>query len=161
MNTNNEVLFHEALRKVRKELKMSQTELAVRSGISLMSVRRYETGESFPDMKRFNKLNAVLKNGVLASLWACLFCKFNSIDTSADTLLKEISDNVQNAFFSNLIEKGNKEFIDYLYKLTNIFMTMNGKGINEVIHFSELMSRVPDFKADYLWAYQDQHPPEG
>lgn len=158
MNTDNDVLFNEALRKARKALKLSQTELAVRSGISLMSVRRYETGESFPDMKKFTKLNTVLKNGDLVSTWVRLFCKTNNADAPADTLLKEISDNIHNAFFSNLIENGNKEFIDYIYSLTNILMTMNGKGITEVINFSELMALVPEHKANRIWAYQELNP---
>ncbi len=42
--------FSEMLKLSRKNKKMTQTELANRVGISAMSISRYESGESIPDI---------------------------------------------------------------------------------------------------------------
>lgn len=52
----------QSIRKVRKIVKMTQAELASASGISLMSIRRYESGEISPRMDAVGKIIKALFN---------------------------------------------------------------------------------------------------
>lgn len=56
------------IRKQRKRLGLTQTELAERAGISVMSIRRYETMEREPTLETMRKICDAL-DSTLADLW--------------------------------------------------------------------------------------------
>ena len=49
------------LAKTRKEKKLTQKELATRSGISLSSLKRYETGERYPNIEQLQSISQALE----------------------------------------------------------------------------------------------------
>lgn len=50
----------ENIHNFRKQLKMTQAELAAEAGLSIMTIRRYESGAATPTLERIGQLAAVL-----------------------------------------------------------------------------------------------------
>lgn len=61
--------FGEALRKARKQTHLSQKELADKCNLSHMTIRRYESNDSFPSLKAFYEISEILPYDYLFNAW--------------------------------------------------------------------------------------------
>lgn len=153
--------FSTALRESRKSKKLTQAELAQKAGISLMSIRRYEAGDSFPDMGTLAMLCVALHDDDLLRAWGRQhrlqgeksqehFARMAASERLRDTL------NLQ--FWEDLYQKGNWEFINLLVRTAKYYQQMDSNGIENAISFIRLLAKVPDFKAEKEWAFIEDDP---
>lgn len=104
------------LRDARKAKKLSQGELAEKSGISLMSIRRYETigeGNREPQANKLQAIANVLE--VPVNYFLIENGEVNIPEQALEDLRKEVAD-----LRYSLNEKGLRKTADYMYDLIKI-----------------------------------------
>ena len=123
--------FGSFMKKSRKKKHLTQAELAEQSGLSVMSIRRYESNERQPGLEEMIKLGKVL--GFVMSVDAD-FQK--TIHTEGNFLLDE---NWQNNITS-LGEEHNKTG-----QLIKLFMNLNSAGKDKAIEMITMLTHVPEY----------------
>ena len=123
--------FGRFLRKSRKEKHLTQAELAKLSGLSVMSVRRYESNERHPGLEEMIKLGKIL--GFVMTVDAD-FQK--TIHTEGHFSLDE---NWQ----SNVSSLGHSH--QKLEKLTCLFSKLNPSGKDKAIEMVTMLTHVPEY----------------
>ena len=152
----NEKVFPGKLRQARKERKLSQTELADKAGVSLTTVRRYETGERFPDKDIFGLILLALHKNGLTEAWARDYkiwhpetsVSFNELVNMAQSSVQEIS--LRN-FIVNAGRKTTMDFIDQYFVITQNLLAMDKEGVSKVTEFSGLMRKIPEYQNKTSW----------
>ena len=124
--------FGNILRKSRKEKKMTQMQLAEASGLSVMSIRRYESGERFPGLDELVKLGQTL--GFVIAVDA---------DTKIETSVSQKMF-IDETFQEQLEEltKTNARFSS----LAKVFQTLNKEGQQKALETVEMISKIPEYQ---------------
>ena len=151
-------IFPEALKRARKENKLSQTELSVKIGVSLMTVRRYETGESFPDMNRIGVIFLVLDRDYLIDAWANDYGIWYGLmniplSTFKDAARAMADEAAKRQFLVDLAQKASMNFLHRFYDIAELLLKMNETGVKKVIETMELFSKIPDYQIEESWQY--------
>ena len=150
------LVFPEKLRQARKERKLSQTELAIKAGVSLTTMRRYETGERFPEKDIFGLILLAVRKAGLTEAWAKDFkiwypetnVSFNELVNVAESSVQEIA--LRN-FIVNVGRKTALDFIDQYFMITQNLLAMDKEGISKVAEFSGLMCKIPEYHNKTSW----------
>ena len=155
METN--LSFAEALKKVRKEKKMTQAELAKRTGISLISIKRYESG-TIPDMGKLAAICVALQDDeLLIDSWTYSDAqkRGNAIgrQEQAQTYIK-VKDVAHRKYWDEVVRNGTWEFQNKLVYIAQTFQNMNSRGIREVLTIADALSKAPDYQAKKPWAFK-------
>ena len=114
------------IRKYRKQKKLTQQELAIKSNISLMSIRRYESGERIPSFDRklslasaleINPLELMDENEEIFNEHMKKYLK-NSFSERFYDVVETMQDKFEmDANFSDLTTDGQKKVFDYVNDL--------------------------------------------
>lgn len=143
-----EKTFPNALKQVRKTASMSQTELAKNSDVSLMSIRRYETGESFPKEETLGLIFLSLPDPALLKAWANDWKILYPTDPrDVDEIIKHIANDNTTAMRNFIVSIGKKESMDFLkpyHAITEMLLQLNADGIKAVHEFTKLMKQIPN-----------------
>lgn len=118
------------IKEYRKKIGLTQKELADITGISLMSIRRYEGGERIPDVYVMRKIADALNVNTLDELILGSSTILNDIaqhpENWHESTPQEISDMAQtekdrlNAAFDQLNDPGQEKVITYAEDLTKV-----------------------------------------
>lgn len=123
------------IKELRKKAGLTQTELAEKTGVSLMSIRRYETGERIANFELLMKICKALKVS-LSEL------------VGEENMGNYIEDMRKDLFESVRTENGD---IDLTEELVDGFTKLNYQGQEKVVWFVDLLSKLPE----YLKAEED------
>ena len=145
-----EKTFPAALQAARKKKKLSQTELSHKAGVSLSTIRRYETGERFPNQSIFELILLELPEKNLADTWAHDWKQLYPAEPlSAEDIANAVY-GTKNAAMRNFIANvGKKESMDFIkpyHAITEMLLQLNDDGIKAVHDFTKLMTQVPDYQ---------------
>ena len=152
-------LFKEALRKARKEKDLTQTELAKKVGIALISVKRYESGDTLPDVDVLGSICIALQSDNLLDSWAYTKAKNKGDEEDLTrlqdqtTLLYKVKDIAYRMYWDEIVKKGTWKFQYKLVSVAQYFQSLNGVGIRKVLEAIDVISKVPEYKADSTWAF--------
>lgn len=150
---NPSVTFGMALRKARKDAGFSQKGLADASGLSHMSIRRYETDDRFPELDSYLALAKVLpESSGIAVAW---------IDTHMEQLFSLLPDDQSTKAIEYAVELGNKitkyncvriieesepEFLSCISRILELLKSLNTDGRNKAMESIEMISKIPEYK---------------
>lgn len=152
----NEKVFPGKLKQARKERKLSQTELADKAGVSMTTLRRYETGERFPEKDILGLILLALHKAGLTEAWARDYkiwhpeknISFNELVNVAQSSVQEIA--LRN-YIVNAGRKTTMEFIDQYFVITQNLLAMDKEGVSKVAEFSGLMCKIPEYQNKTSW----------
>lgn len=157
-------VFSTALRESRKKNKLTQAELAQKAGISLMSIRRYESGESFPDMGMLGAICVALRDDSLMGTW--ISTKANDPDKGLmDSEARfqafgKVQGMIYRSYWRDIVDNGTPTLHTRLASLTRYIRGMNEMGIVKLSEMAEMLSMVPEYQADEEWAFFQKNPGE-
>lgn len=117
------------LKKIRKGLNLTQAQLAEKAGISLMSIRRYESGERTPNFKQLEKLAVAM---------GIHFYEFGD-DPNADSAFIELDDDFLFVFSDDTVNKD---------RLLSAFDRMNSTGKKVAADRVEELAQIPAYQKD-------------
>ena len=124
--------FGAKLREQRKALGLTQTELAQKAGLSLMTIQRYESGERTPKLFDYQKLDRVLNPN------------HDALNAQTQAFPHEWSEEQAKEHAALLnqhaAEKGRED------TLLTSFRELNEDGQTHVIQFAQLIACVPDLQ---------------
>ena len=146
-----EKMFPDTLKRVRKANCLSQMQLASKIGVSFMTMRRYETGESFPNKTTLGLILFTLHDKSIATAWANDYKILNPDTADASKSIEDIADML---YYSDditlrnvIINIGQNEPIEFIkpyLDITCILLRLNDKGLTAVYDFAKLMTQIPD-----------------
>lgn len=113
-----------------------------------MTMRRYETGESFPNQSILELILLELSEKDLADTWAHDWKQLYPAEPlSVEDIAKAVY-GAKNAAMRNFIANvGKKESMDFIkpyYAITEMLLQLNDDGIKAVHDFTKLMTQIPD-----------------
>lgn len=153
-----EMYFPKALKQARQSEKISQTDLAEKSGVSFMTMRRYETGESFPNLDTFGLISLALKRYRygLADAWARDYMVLHSsvpvsFDRVKNMALHESERASMKNYVFNCIQKSSPEFISILLSIIMKLSEMSKEGVEKADEMIELLAKIPEYKNKTFW----------
>lgn len=160
--------FSEVLKMSRKEKKMTQTELANKVGISAMSISRYESGESIPDIGILGSLCVALNDDDLFDSWHHSWRRYNIAEGNRTTKsiqeqkeeFRTIKAIAARRYLSNLINEGSPLFLDYMDEIVKKLQNMNIAGIKQVRAMVDIISKVPEYRSNGSWTLKDNQQKE-
>ena len=120
----------ECIRQTRKLKGFTQEELAHASGLSVMSIRRYEGGERFPSEETLNRIASALQVPISRFIG---FFKDNSIQITMSDTSKEVDP---------LVESQNGGRI----KLVTLFGKLNSVGQTEALKRIQELTVLPRYQ---------------
>lgn len=156
---NTKLEFSDALRMARKDKKLTQDELAAKLGISVVSIRRYETGGSYPDVGILGSMCVALQNDSILDAWAyskSKTAKKGTVQSQPGQLLYKVKDVAYRKYWEEIVQKGSWEFQKKLVYAAQSFQKMNKLGIRKALEVIDTYSKVPDYIADSEWAFLDK-----
>ena len=143
-----EKTFPDTLKRVRKANCLSQTQLASKIGVSFMTMRRYETGESFPNQSIMELILLELSEKDLADTWAHDWKELYPAEPlSAEDIAKAIYGAKNAAMRTFIVNVGKKESMDFIkpyHAITEMLLQLNDDGLKAVHDFTKLMTQIPD-----------------
>lgn len=153
-----ELYFPEVLKQARQSEKISQTDLAEKAGVSFMTMRRYETGESFPDLETFGLISLALDQyGYgLADAWARDWMVLhprtqNSFDFVKNMALNESKRASMKNYVINCIKKSSPAFIKRLFSIIMKLSKMSEEGVEKADEMIELLNKIPEYENKTFW----------
>ncbi len=160
--------FSEVLKMARKEKKMTQTELANKVGISAMSISRYESGDSIPDIGILGSLCVALNDDDLFDSWHHSWRWYNMAEGNRTTKsiqeqkeeFRAIKAIAARRYLSNLINEGSPLFLDYMDEIVKKLQNMNIAGIKQARAMVDIISKVPEYRSNGSWTLKDNHQKE-
>ena len=148
-----EKTFPATLKRVRKQYHLSQAQLASKIYISLMTVRRYETGERFPNENILSRILFILHDKSIATAWASDYKVFYSDNSNEFISIENMAESLyqsKDATLRNIIINIGKtepiEFIKPYLNITGFLLRLNDDGLKAVNNFAKLMTQVPDYQ---------------
>lgn len=155
------ITFAEILTKKRKDVRMTQDELAKRIGTSSASVRRYEAGKSLPNQGTLGLICIALNDDdSLINAWSTTEAQNRSEKKADNTTGLQIrkADNYVQAMatvreqrWTNLVQQASREMKDTLVNISQYFQHMNQSGIDLVLAVAEGLSKNPDYQCENPW----------
>lgn len=125
-------VYAEKIKTARKQARLTQKELAERTGLSYISIRRIENGECSPRLEDIQRIFRVLNP------------EYDPMNSQIQAFPKDWSDEQladrARALNEHSMDQGRKS------RLLSSFDSLNTGGQDEVIRFSELMEHVPEYK---------------
>ena len=126
----------ERIRYYRKLAGLTQSELAKKAGISMMSIRRYETGERVPNLETLRKIASCLNTDII------------SFYKPPITLLDAVSINRTGLPFAENVAKATVETV---YKgkrgtLLSAFDCLNEAGQQKAVERVEELTEIPKYQ---------------
>ena len=155
--------FSDMLKESRKRQKKTQTELAKQVGISAMSVSRYESGDSIPDIGILGSICVALKDDALFDSWNHSRQKFNAIEGDKTTKtvheqkqeFRTIKSIAARQYLSMLVTNGSKQFLDLLDDMIKKLQGMNEAGVKQAISIVDIIRKVPEYQSNGYWTLRD------
>ena len=159
------IKFSEALKQARKEKELTQAELAEKAHIHPMSIRRYELGESFPDIGILGSICFALDDDSLLESWAYTNAMNNGEDPSINPdgwnySFKQVKEIAYQRYWGNIVKNGTWAFQNKLVDVAKFFQNLNEQGIKKSMEMIEVISKVPEYQTDMEWAYRTDSPKE-
>ena len=149
--------FAELLKKKRKDVRMTQDELAKRIGTSSASVRRYEAGDSLPNQGTLGLICIALNDNSLINAWSTTEAQNRSekkADNTAGLRIRKADYFVQamatirEQRWTNLVQQASREMKDNLVNISQYFQHMSQSGIDLVLAVAEGLSKNPDYQCE-------------
>lgn len=151
---NPDITFGEALRKARKEAGLTQIELAEASGLSHMSIRRYETNDRFPELDSFLALSDALPaSSDIVVAWIDnhmeQICSMIPDDRSYEAIdyALDLGNKVTRHNCIQKIEKADTDYLLCISKIIESLETMNQNGRWKAQESVLMISKIPEYKA--------------
>ncbi len=153
--------FTVALKQARKERKLTQEELAYQTGVSLMTIRRYESGDSFPEKETLGLIMLSLRKAGLAEAWVADYKEWHPDKTiSTDELMSIAASSVEEIgirnFIVNVGRKASLEFIEQYITSTQCLLALNKRGIEKANELIGLLCKVPEYQSKASWVKQEE-----
>lgn len=162
--------FKDALKAARKEKKMTQAELAKQAGISLMSVKRYESGDTLPDMDKIEALCFALKNNKLVDSWTYSTAVDKAGKSSktvgealGETLEEDYTQNWGNylarrgfyrRYWNQVLQKGTPSFMIALIDTALCYEQLDPQTVSHAVSVLQAFTKVPEYQAKTSWAFE-------
>ena len=153
--------FKAALKQARKARKLTQEELANQTSVSLMTIRRYESGDSFPEKEVLALIMLSLRKAGLAEAWAADYNEWHPDKTIPyDELMRIVDSSVAEIglrnFIVNVGRKASIDFVEEYITSTQGFLALNKKGIEKANEFILLLGKVPEYQGKASWVKQQE-----
>lgn len=128
----------ENIKYLRKQKKMTQKELAEKSGLAIITIQGYESGKYEPKMESIYKLRKALD------------CNIYEILDKPDELRDHIEIVINNTDdISRKIQELKKDFLyNESDKLIELFESLNNNGQKKAIEQVELLTKIPAYRAN-------------
>ncbi len=164
--SENKLAFPTALRMARKEKGLSQTELAAQVGVSLMTIRRFETGESFPNSSVFGMIAIYLQNNSLLDAWIEKWIEINEkkgipIQVVKNALAQEITEAGERATIIELARRASPRFIARYYTVTERLLELSEDGVDKAIDQLEMIKKITEYRKSSQWHYRNDKTYDG
>lgn len=120
----------ENIKKIRKMKKLTQEQLATRSGLSTMSIRRYESNERIPTLESVRKIASVLEvymNELIVD-WS---------EYSVDELGQDFGNDSDSSKNTDSKEE----------QIHDLFFLLNEKGQDKALEQVQLLTKIPEYQA--------------
>jgi len=119
----------ENIRAARKKAKLTQKELAEKSGLATITIQQYERNLREPRLENIKKIA-------------------NALDVSVDSLFGDSRIGLMTEFdlekwdfiYPGIFEEGNTR------KLNELFKALNNNGQNKAIEQVELLTKIPEYR---------------
>ena len=128
-----------AIKKARKEKNMTQAALAKEAGVSGMTIQRYETGKTVPDIgKLFHIASALSDTSLMESALQTDKCQGEGQNgTTKD---------VNRTLINLQIEKNDsEEYTKYLMIISMLLSSLNKTGMEKAAEIIEVYTKYPDY----------------
>lgn len=151
MTKENNKMFPAVLRKVRKERHLSKAALADKIDVSLMTVRRYETGESTPDKDTYAAIALILHSEELFEPWAHDWLKGHPNEgLTVEELYKAMMDKIYEVgmrkYIISIGRKASLEFIELFFYVTQDLLSLNKQGVGNAHEHIKLLQKIPEYR---------------
>lgn len=120
----------EALKKIRKEKRITQAALAEKSGLALSSIQRYERGERKPTMEALNKIAAALDVELQAPV----------IFKGAEKIREDFRKEFDLQRFAESVAAGRPD-------LLSVYNSLNTEGQDRVYNYASDLAENPKYQA--------------
>lgn len=154
---NPTMLFGNELRKARKEAGLTQIELAKASGLSHMSIRRYETNDRLPELDSFLALSEALPaSSDIIVAWIDnhmeQICSMIPEDKSYQAMdyALDLGDKVTRYNCIQKIKTADNDYLICLSKILESLETMNQNGRWKAQEAADLISRIPEYQSAHI-----------
>lgn len=138
--------FGALLRQERKHKHLTQTQLAHQTGISLISIKRYEADQTTPNLDKATAIaialncHQLIELSVHTSTLRQLKDRLSSNDAGIDVLLHK-------TFIDTAIDY-DVTILPYLTTYAQILNHMNQTGRDHIDQLMKALSKVPDYQKD-------------
>ena len=138
--------FGTLLRQERKHKHLTQAQLAHQTGVSLISIKRYEANQTIPTLDKATAIaialncHQLMELSVYTSTLHPLKDRLSSNDDSIDVLLHK-------TFIDTAINH-DVNILPYLTTYAQILNHMNQTGREQIDQLMKALSKVPDYQKD-------------
>ena len=134
--------FGKCLRACRLAAGLSQRDLADKSDVAIISIRRYEKGLSIPRPRPMKKISKVLPSPDLMKIWI-----------NATPLAQEFPEDVtgfhaatDQDYLLFTISRATPEFLNILVQTVMAFREMTPAGVDKCLAAIDVVHRVPEYR---------------
>lgn len=131
----------ENIKYLRKQKKMTQRELAEKSGLAIITIQGYESGKYEPKMESIYKLRKALDCNIYEIL-----DKPDELRDHIDIIINNLDD--LDYLPEKLQELKENLLHDETEKLIELFQLLNNNGKKKAIEQVELLTKIPAYKAN-------------
>lgn len=135
----------EFLRQKRKEKGLAQIELAQKSKVSTMSIRRYESNERSPKADELAKLGAVLGFDVEFKEGVSII-----VDEKMDDSFGADAESFSSVSSSGCDSSEKYEVYKLDSLLADLVSKLNSDGYEKMIDVVQVLLKVPEFRKDFV-----------
>lgn len=121
----------ENIKKKRKSIKLTQEQLATQSGLSTMSIRRYESNERMPNLEAVRRIASSL--GVYMN---------ELIEDWSQYSPEELGQDFANESYA-FVNSNNME-----EQMLDLFILLNDQGQEKALEQVELITKIPEYQAE-------------
>ena len=130
--TDTRSLYARRIKEARKRAKLTQKELAEKSGLSYIAIRRIENGERSPRLDDIQKINRVLRPD------------YDPLDSQTQSFPNDWSEEQTKEHVQILNEHSAKR--ERQIRLLSNFDKLNEDGQEKAIELVELVTHIPEWK---------------
>lgn len=141
------------IREYRKLAGLTQQELAQKSGISMMSIRRYEKGERNPTYETISKIANALETSITSLGVEATDYAYYPVEIFKGLSEKDLDDLRQKfvEFFgetsSEESQKATEKYESYVKKYVCGYLTsMNEEGQTKVLNYARDLAQIPQYQ---------------
>ena len=142
MSEKNNLTFGECLQLHRKRMKMSQQEFARKCDVSLMSIRRYESGVTIPNPRQFKRLIAVLPSEDLMKVWL----KDSPLSMDNPDTISGLQATANQEFMLDYITEAEPEVLDAMVEIAEAFRRLKPTGVDKCLEMINMVMKIPEYR---------------